>query len=97
MYLLDPDSANGYSIGAALLIVAPFLIVQFTGYKQVFNSVVLLIVCGIVSAIIWWLFAREMSAKTVQGGAHPDCGAGIPGVHESRGRRPPEAHAAGHF
>ena len=67
MYLLDPDSANGYSVGAALVIVAPFLIAQFSGYKQIFNSVILLIVCGIVSAIIWWLFAREMSAKTVQG------------------------------
>ena len=68
MYLLDPDSANGYSVGAAFVIVAPFLIAQFTGYKQVFNSVVLLIGCGIISAIIWWLFARQMSAKTVQGG-----------------------------
>ena len=67
MYLLDPDSANGYSVGAALVIVAPFLLAQFSGYKQIFNSVILLIVCGIVSAIIWWLFAREMSAKTVQG------------------------------
>jgi uncharacterized membrane protein len=67
IYLLDPDSANGYSVVAALLIVAPFLILQFTGYKQVFNSVVLLIASGIVSAMIWWLFAREMSAKTVQG------------------------------
>ena len=26
MYLLDPDSANGYSVAAALLILAPFLI-----------------------------------------------------------------------
>ena len=67
MYLLDPDSANGYSIAAALVIAAPFLIAQFTGYKPVFNSVVLLIACGIVSAIIWWLFARQMSARTVQG------------------------------
>ena len=96
MYLLDPDSANGYSVGAALVIVAPFLISQFTGLQTVFNSVVLLIACGIVSAIIWWLFARQMSAKTVQGGAHPGCSTGLPGVHESRGRRPPEAHAAGH-
>jgi len=68
MYLLDPDSANAYSVGAAIVIVTPFLIAQFTGYKQVFNSVLLLIGCGIVSAIIWWLFAREMSAKTLQGG-----------------------------
>src|SRR6476660_31861 len=65
IYLLDPDSANGYSVVAALLIVAPFLISQFTGYKQVFNSVVLLIGCVIISAIIWWLFARQMSAKTL--------------------------------
>ncbi len=67
MYLLDPDSANGYSVGGALLIVTPFLLAQFSGFKQIFSSVVLLIACGIVSAIIWWLFAREMSAKTVQG------------------------------
>ena len=67
MYLLDPDSANGYNVGAVLVIVAPFLLAQFSGYKQIFNSVLLLIVCGIVSAIIWWLFAREMSAKTLQG------------------------------
>jgi uncharacterized membrane protein len=67
MYLLDPDSANGYSVVAALLIVAPFLILQFTGMKQVFNSVLLLLGCGLVSAFIWWLFAREMSAKTIEG------------------------------
>jgi hypothetical protein len=68
MYLLDPDSANAYSIGAAFVILAPFLMAQFTGYKEVFNSIVLAIVCGLISALIWWLFAREMSAKTVQGG-----------------------------
>jgi uncharacterized membrane protein YgcG len=67
MYLLDPDSANGYSVAAALLIVAPFLILQFMGFKQVFNSILLLIGCGLVSAFIWWLFAREMSAKTMEG------------------------------
>ena len=88
MYMLDPDSANAYSVGAAIVIAAPFLISQFTGYKPVFNSVVLLIGCGIISAVIWWLFAREMSAKTVQGGANPRSRAGLSGVYEPRGRRP---------
>lgn len=68
MYLLDPDTANGYSFVAVLVIVAPFLISQFTGFKEVFSSVGLLIVCGLISALIWWLFARQMTAKTVSGG-----------------------------
>ena len=68
MYLLDPDSANAYSIGAILVIAAPFALAQYTGYTQLLNSVLLLIGCGVISAIIWWLFAREMSAKTLEGG-----------------------------
>ena len=49
------------------MIVAPVLLAQFSGDKRIFNSVVLLIGCGVVSAIIWWWFARQMSAKTLQG------------------------------
>ena len=68
MYLLDPQSANAYSLGALVIIAAPFLVAQFTGYTEVFNSITLLIGCGAISAAIWWLFAREMTAKTIKGG-----------------------------
>jgi len=68
MYLLDPESANGYSLAAIVVIAAPFVVAQFTGVKDVFSSVGLLIGCGIISAVIWWLFARQMTAKTVKGG-----------------------------
>ncbi len=68
MYLLDPDSANAYSVGAAVLIALPFIAAPFLGYQEMFNSILLLFVCGGISLIIWWLFARQMSAKTVQGG-----------------------------
>ena len=68
MYMLDPDTANGYSFLAVIAIVAPFAIAQFTGFKDVFSSVGLLVLCGIISAITWWLFARQMTAKTVNGG-----------------------------
>jgi uncharacterized membrane protein YgcG len=68
MYLLDPDSANGYSIVGAVLIIGFFALLQYSGYGNIFNSVLLLIVCGLISAIIWWLFARQMSAKTIKGG-----------------------------
>ena len=68
MYLLDPDSANAYSVGAGILIVLAFLAAPFLGYQAMFNSIVLLFVCGAISLVIWWLFARQMSAKTVNGG-----------------------------
>jgi uncharacterized membrane protein YgcG len=67
MYSLDPDSANAYSIGGAIVSVAPFALLQFLGIKDVFSSVGLLVGFGAFSALIWWLFAREMSARTIAG------------------------------
>jgi uncharacterized membrane protein len=67
IYLLDPESANGYSIGAAVVILIPFAIFQYIGRANFFNSIPLLIVSVLISALIWWLFARVMTAKTVKG------------------------------
>jgi hypothetical protein len=68
IYLLDPESANGYSIAAGFAILIPFGIFQYLGWANFFDSIPLLIVCLLVSAVIWWLFARVMTAKTVKGG-----------------------------
>jgi uncharacterized membrane protein len=67
LYLLDPDSANGYSVGAAIGILIPFAILQFMGWANFFNSIPLLIGCIVISVVIWFLFARQMTAKTVKG------------------------------
>jgi len=67
IYLLDPESANGYSIGAAVVILILFAIFQYMGWVNFFNSIPLLIVSVLIAALIWWLFARVMSAKTVKG------------------------------
>ena len=67
IYTLDPESANAFSLGAVVAILAPFAIAQFLGWANFFNSVPLLIGCALISAIIWWLFARVMTAKTVKG------------------------------
>jgi predicted membrane protein DUF2207 len=67
IYLLDPDSANGYSIAAVIGILIPFAILQYLGWANFFNSVPLLIGCGAISVVVWWLFARVMTAKTVKG------------------------------
>lgn len=67
IYLLDPESANGYSIAAAIGILIPFAIFQYLGWANFFNSIPLLILCVAISALIWWLFARVMTAKTLKG------------------------------
>ena len=67
IYLLDPESANGYSVAAAVMILIPFAIFQYLGWANFFNSIPLLALCLAISALIWWLFARVMTAKTVKG------------------------------
>ncbi|MFY9559012.1 MAG: DUF2207 domain-containing protein [Terriglobales bacterium] len=67
MYLLDPGSANGYSIAAAVAIGLLVAAVQYLGWMNLFNSIPWLIGSALISALIWWLFARQMTAKTVLG------------------------------
>ena len=67
IYTLDPESANAYSFGAAFCIVVPFAIIQYFGWADFFSSVPMLILSILISALIWWLFARVMTAKTVKG------------------------------
>ena len=67
IYTLDPESANGYSISAGVVIAILVVAVQVLGWMNLFYSVPLLIGSVLVSALIWWLFARQMTAKTVTG------------------------------
>jgi hypothetical protein len=67
IYRLDPESANGYSAGAAFCIVLLFAIFQYMRWADFFSSVPVFVVCLLIAAVIWWLFAREMTAKTLKG------------------------------
>jgi uncharacterized membrane protein len=67
IYALDPESANGYSVGAAVCILIPFAVLQFLGWVDFFSSVPVAIVSVLISGVIWWLFARVMTAKTLKG------------------------------
>ena len=66
MYTLDPESANGYSIVAAVAIGLLALGVHYLGWVNLFNSIPLLIASVAVSALIWWLFARQEYAPYFQ-------------------------------
>jgi hypothetical protein len=67
MYALDPESANGYSVGAAVCILVPFAILQYLGWVNFLSSAPVLFGSLVIAAVIWWLFAREMTAKTLKG------------------------------
>jgi uncharacterized membrane protein len=68
IYLLDPESANGLSIVAGVAVIAILAVFQFLGWANFFSSIPLAVVCLLISAVVWWLFARVMTAKTVKGG-----------------------------
>jgi uncharacterized membrane protein len=67
IYTLDPESANAYSIAAAVCIFLPFIALSFMRWINFFNSIPVFVVCLVISAVIWWLFARVMTAKTLKG------------------------------
>ena len=67
IYALDPESANGYSLVAGVVIAILVVGVQVMGWMNLLYSVPLVIGSVLVSAVIWWLFARKMTAKTVSG------------------------------
>ncbi len=67
MYFLDPESAAGYSLLALVAIAVPLVLLQVTGRVNFFESVAAAAVGGIISVVIFFLFARQMSAKTILG------------------------------
>jgi uncharacterized membrane protein len=67
MYLIDPESANAYVLGGAVLAAAPFILLAVTGAANVFGSVPLAVVTIAIAALIIWLFGRQMTCKTVKG------------------------------
>lgn len=67
IYTVDPESAMGLNVVAAIAIVVPFGILQYLGWANFLSSIPLLIVCAPIAVITWWLFARQMTAKTVKG------------------------------
>jgi uncharacterized membrane protein len=67
MYTLDPDSAKGYVVGAAILIGIPFVLLQAFHVVDFFLSPLMAVVGIGLSALIIILFGRQMTAKSLLG------------------------------
>ena len=84
IYALDPESANGYSVGAAVAIVAPFVILQFLGWVDFLSSIPMAIVSradrGRDLVALCPSHDGEDSARI----AHSHRRARISGIHEPR-------------
>ncbi len=67
MYPVDPQAAGGYVVGAAVVIGVPFVLLQWLGIVDFFQSVVMAVVGIGLAALIVILFGRQMTAKSLQG------------------------------
>jgi uncharacterized membrane protein len=67
MYRVDPDTANGYRVVGVLLIAAPIVLAQVTGVYSFFRAPLMAIIAIAISAIVVYLFGRNMTAKTIKG------------------------------
>ncbi len=67
MYSVDPDSASALVVAGAILIGAPFVLLQVTGVVDFFFSVVSAVIGIGLAALIVILFGRQMTAKSLLG------------------------------
>jgi uncharacterized membrane protein len=67
MYRLDPETANGWRIGAIIVIALPFVAAQWAGWANFFASGFMAIVAIALAVVIVFLFGRIMTAKSYLG------------------------------
>jgi uncharacterized membrane protein YgcG len=67
MYTVDPQSAGAYVIGGAILIGAPFALLQALGVVDFFQSAAMAVLGIGLAALIVILFGRKMTAKSMLG------------------------------
>jgi len=67
MYWLDPQSAAGYSLLGIAVSAAPFVAGQVVGWFNLFGSPLPAVLAIGAALVIIWLFARQMTCKTVLG------------------------------
>ena len=94
IYLLDPESANGYSIGTAVAILASLALFQLPGLGELLQ--LRASAGGVHSAVGADLVSvcASHDRQNSEGRAGTGGGTRLSGIHESRGCGPVEGHAA---
>src|SRR5690242_903743 len=67
MYWLDPQSAAGYTVLGIIASAAPFALGVWSGRVAFVDTLWLAVVSIALSLIVIWLFARQMTCKTLLG------------------------------
>jgi uncharacterized membrane protein len=67
MYTVDPESAHLLAGFGAVVVFGPYVLLQVLGGADFLNSVPLAIVCGIIAAVIVFLFGRQLTATSLKG------------------------------
>ena len=67
MYTVDPESAAGYWVVAAIVVVAPYVLLQLRGWASFLASMGPTIVCGLIALVIVFLFGRQLTATSLKG------------------------------
>ncbi|HET7872015.1 MAG TPA: DUF2207 domain-containing protein [Terriglobales bacterium] len=67
MYAVDPDSAAGLWVLGALAIALPYVAAQVLKLTDFTNSMGVTVVCGILAAIIIFVFGKQLSATSLKG------------------------------
>lgn len=67
MYTVDPNSAKGWVVAAAIVILLPFVLLQATGGVDFFLSPAMLVLSALLSFAIVLFFGWHMTAKSLLG------------------------------
>ena len=89
MYLLDPDSANAYSVGGAIAIAGSVRSSRsYLGYTNLSTRLFLVSVCSGISAVHLVAVRPPDVGENRAGRADTRRRIGLSGIHEPRRRRP---------
>ncbi len=67
MYTLDPDSAAGLWVLGAIVVAAPYAVLQWLGAADFFSGISSAVAAIAIAVVVLFLFGKELTAKSLLG------------------------------